>query len=171
MAYRTKTYIAGVWDEDAEVIQQLYKWKDSEWRTFDFVDAHDVTQARDSSLNCSIKRSLKTRLDMSKTFVLVVGNNTKSNRAGGCQYCSNYHRNIYSQASCNHDYSVDYSSYIEYECEQAVKANMKIVVIYNSYLVNKDKCPDILQRIGKHISAHTLQGYWNYNEIRDAICG
>ncbi|MDR2736290.1 MAG: hypothetical protein LBB49_01865 [Gracilibacteraceae bacterium] len=31
-----------------------------------------------SSLKCSIKKSLQTRLDASKTFVLIVGNSTKS---------------------------------------------------------------------------------------------
>ena len=32
-----------------------------------------LTQARDTSLPCSIKKSLKVRLDASKTFVLIVG--------------------------------------------------------------------------------------------------
>ena len=42
-----------------------------------FVDAHELTQARDTSLPCSIKRFLRERLDASKTFVLVVGDKTK----------------------------------------------------------------------------------------------
>ena len=70
MAYRTKTYIAGDWTGDSDAIETLYKWKNSGYLNFDFVDAHSLTQARDSSLNCSIKRSLKERLDASKTFVL-----------------------------------------------------------------------------------------------------
>lgn len=49
----------------------------SNYWSLDFHDAHDLTQARDSSLNCSIKSSLATRLDVSKTFVLIVGNTTK----------------------------------------------------------------------------------------------
>ena len=59
MHYRTKTYIAGDWTGDKTAIEQLYKWKNSDHWSFDFVDAHDLTQARDSSLNCSIKASLK----------------------------------------------------------------------------------------------------------------
>lgn len=69
--------IAGDWTGDKDAIDTLYKWKNSGYLNFDFVDAHSLTQARDTSLNCSIKRSLKERLDASKTFVLVVGANTK----------------------------------------------------------------------------------------------
>lgn len=170
MTYRTKTYIAGDWDGDQTAIKKLYEWKDSDWRTLDFVDAHEYTQARDSSLNCSIKRSLKTRLDVSKTFVLVVGANTRTNRAGSCKYCSNY-SSYYS--SCRSGYGVDYRSYVEYECEQAVKAGMKIVVIYNSTRVDKSKCPDVLQSVGTHLPMMYISGtsrYWNYTAIKNAIC-
>lgn len=170
MTYRTKTYIAGDWDGDQTAIKKLYEWKDSDWRTLDFVDAHEYTQARDSSLNCSIKRSLKARLDISKTFVLVVGEKTKTNRAGSCQYCSNYSP-YYSK--CRSDYSVDYRSYIEYECEQAVKAGMKIVVIYNSLKVDRSKCPDVLASQGTHLPIKYISGtsyYWNYTAIKNAIC-
>lgn len=84
MANRTKTYIAGDWDGDKDAVEQLYKWKNNNHLILDFHDAHDLTQANDSSLNCSIKRSLNTRLDVSKTFVLIVGNNTKTVRSGRC---------------------------------------------------------------------------------------
>ncbi|MDO4842480.1 MAG: hypothetical protein Q3982_07390, partial [Phoenicibacter congonensis] len=90
MAYRTKTYIAGDWDGDKDAIDQLYKWKESKYLSLDFVDAHDLHQARDTSLNCSIKKSLQLRLDVSKRFVLIVGEKTKNLRSGGCQLCSSY---------------------------------------------------------------------------------
>ena len=61
MAYRTKTYIAGDWDGDCDLIKQLYKWNDSDDWNLHFLDAHDVTQARDSSLFCSVKKSLSLR--------------------------------------------------------------------------------------------------------------
>ena len=85
MVYRTKTYIAADWDGDKNAVEQLYKWKNSNYWSLNFHDAHDLTQARDSSLNCSIKTSLAKRLDGSKTFVLIVGNNTKTVRRGSCQ--------------------------------------------------------------------------------------
>ena len=104
MAYRTKTYIAADWDGDKNAVEQLYKWKKSNYWSLDFHDAHDLTQARDSSLNCSIKSSLATRLDVSKTFVLIVGNTTKTVRSGSCQYCGSY--NSWTQ-SCARGHSVD----------------------------------------------------------------
>lgn len=139
MAYRTKTYIAADWTGDKDAVDQLYKWNDSDHWSLSFTDAHDLTQARDGSLNCSIKTSLGTRLDASKTFVLIVGANTKTVRSGGCQYCNSY--NSYT-SSCARGYSVDYRSYIEYECDKAVRDGLKIVVLYNAATVDKTKCPD-----------------------------
>lgn len=146
----------------------------SNWYNLDFVDAHSITQARDSSLNCVIKRSLKQRLDVSKTFVLVVGANTNSVRAGQCTYCSGY-RSYWSSASCSHGYSVDNRSYIEYECQKAKEAGIKIVVLYNYYSVDKSKCPEILRDASIHLPMyyHGIDGksYWNYTAIKEAICG
>lgn len=67
MAYRTKTYIAGDWTGDKDAIDKLHQWNDSNYWSLSFTDAHDLTQSSDSSLNCSIKGSLKTRMDASKT--------------------------------------------------------------------------------------------------------
>ena len=167
--YRTKTYIAADWTNDKEAVDQLYKWKNSDHWSFDFVDAHDLTQSRDSSLNCSIKASLKKRLDASKTFVLIVGEQTNALRSGSCQYCPSYNSWNY---HCTHGYTVDYRSYIEYECEKAFEANLKIVVLYYSTSVNKDKCPSKLKNTGTHIPMMYRKNgelYWNYQEIKEAI--
>lgn len=61
--YRTKTYIAGDWTGDQDLISQLYKWNNDDRLLLNFVDAHELTQARDTSLACSIKRSLSERLN------------------------------------------------------------------------------------------------------------
>lgn len=173
--YRTKTYIAGDWDGDANAIKKLYEWKNSDWYNLDFVDAHSITQARDSSLNCSIKRSLKERLDVSKTFVLVVGANTSSVRAGQCAYCSGYRSFYYSSPSCSHNYTIDNRSYIEYECEKAKEAGINIVVLYNYLTVDRSKCPESIRYVGTHLPMmyRGINGqiYWNYSSIKDAICG
>ena len=76
--YKTRTYIAGDWDNDKDAVDQLHKWNDSNHWSLSFTDAHDLTSSRDSSLNCTIKSSLKTRMNASKTFVLIVGNHTAS---------------------------------------------------------------------------------------------
>lgn len=167
--YRTKTYIAGDWSGDKDAIEQIYKWKDSEYWGLDFVDAHDLTQARDTSLPCSIKASLKKRLDVSKTFVLIVGNDTKKLTKGSCAYCQSYHP--YSHY-CTKGHSISMESFIEYECRQAVKAEMKVVVIYNNSYVNREKCPEDLKDRGVHLPLFVkcLGGYsYNYQNIKRAI--
>ena len=169
MSYRTKTYIAADWTGDNDAVEQLHKWNNSNYWSLSFTDAHDLIQARDESLNCSIKTSLSTRLDLSKTFVLIVGENTNTVRSGSCQYCGSYksHTN-----SCTHGHYVDYRSYIEYECDKAVRDGLKIVVLYNAATVNKSKCPDAVKNIGTHTAMYYYKdGKYccNYQAVKDAI--
>ena len=137
MVYRTKTYIAADWTGDKDAVDQLHKWNNSKYWGLSFTDAHDLTQARDGSLNCSIKASLRDRLNASKTFVLIVGKGTKTLRNGGYQYCGSYNSHT---SSCALVRSVDYRSYIEYECDKAIADGLKIVVLYKAATVNKSKC-------------------------------
>ena len=151
MAYRTKTYIAGDWDGDKDAIDQLYKWKESKYLSLDFVDAHDLHQARDTSLNCNIKKSLQIL------------------RSGGCQLCSSY--NSWTSA-CARGYRVDYRSYVEYECERAKSDGLAIVVLYNSTRVDRDKCPDCIKWFGKHVAMqHYKNGQccWDYRAVKEAL--
>lgn len=169
MTYRTKTYIAGDWTGDKDAIDQLYKWNDSNYWSLHFIDAHNFTQARDGSLNCSIKSSLKTRLDKSKTFVLIVGAQTNVLKAGSCRYCASYKS---SDSPCKRGYSVDCQSYIEYECEQAVAAGIKIVVLYNYARVYKDKCPIAVRDKGQHVAMKTYVdgvSQFDYQAVKAAL--
>lgn len=176
MHSRTRTYIAGDWTGDKDAIQQLYNWNNSNYWNLSFSDAHDLTQARDSSLNCSIKKSLLERLNASKTFILIVGNETANLKAGSCQYCQSY--NSWNSYCARNGYSIDYRSYIEYECEKAYEAyinrEMKIVVLYNSNYVDRNKCPKILRYVGNHVSMVASQSFygeksWNYYPVYNAI--
>ena len=172
MTYRTKTYIAGDWTGDVDLIQQLYKWNDSNYWALHFVDAHNLTQARDTSLPCTIKRSLAERLDASKTFVLVVGSQTNTLTKGSCQHCGSYNSwNHY----CARGHYIDYRSFIQYECEKADRDDLRIVVIYNATSVQKDKCPVALRYKGTHINGYYKGSdgkyYWEYQKIKDAIMG
>ena len=171
MTYRTKTYIAGDWTGDQDLIHKLYEWNNRDDLKLHFTDAHEITQSRDTSLYCSIKRSLSERLDASKAFVLIVGEKTSRLTKGGCHNCSSYdsyHR------SCHRSGRVDYRSYIQYECEEAKKAGINIIVIYNYANVYKSKCPETLRYVGKHINGYSYDYYgvkkWNYSAIRDALC-
>lgn len=167
MTYRTKTYIAGDWTGDKDLIDKLYEWNKSKYWNLSFTDAHELTQARDDSLYCSVKKSLSERLNASKTFVLIVGANTIKLTKGSCKYCSSYNN-----SRCYRGHSVDFRSYINYECDKARKDRLKIVVIYNYASIYKDKCPEAVRYTGKHIPAYFYKdgkAYWNYPDINDAI--
>jgi hypothetical protein len=171
MTYRTRTYIAADWTGDKDAVDQLHKWNDSEYWNLSFQDAHDLTQSRDDSLNCSIKASLAVRLDASKTFVLIIGTDTKSLRSGGCQLCASY--NSWTK-SCARSYNVDYRSYIEYECEKAVRDNLNIVVLYNAATVDKSKCLEIVKNMGKHVAMCYFkngQYNWDYEAVKKVLTG
>ena len=168
MAYRTRTYIAADWSGDRDAVEQLRKWNDGYW-SLSFTDAHDLTKSNDSSLNCSIKSSLKTRMDASKIFVLIVGDNTDTVTAGSCRYCSSY--NSWT-SSCARGHYVDYRSYIKYECDKAIEAGIKIVVLYNSTSVSRNKCPEAVRYKGTHVAmVYRKDGklYWDYNAVKNAL--
>ena len=78
--YRTRTYIAGDWTGDKNLIDKLYEWNNSDYWALHFIDAHELTQSKDTSMYCTIKRSLSERLSISKTFVLIVGEKTNAFR-------------------------------------------------------------------------------------------
>lgn len=169
--YRTRTYIAGDWTGDEDLISSLQRWNENSYWGISFTDAHELTQARDTSLPCSIKKSLKERLDTSKTFVLIVGNDTNNLTKGGCRYCRSYS----TYGGCHRPETVDHRSFIEYECDYACKYALNVVVLYNSCYVDRDKCPDSLSCTGRHLAAvyHGTDDhyYWNVNVIKQAICG
>ena len=168
--YRTKTYIAGDWDHDEDAVNKLHQWNDSNHWSLTFTDAHELTQANDSSLNCSIKASLKKRMDASKRFVLIVGDSTKTVTAGSCVWCGSYNSHTY---ACAKGHSVDYRSYIKYECDKAVEAEIKIIVLFKAATVNKSKCPEAVKNIGIHapMCYRGTDGnlYWDYNSVKKAF--
>lgn len=169
MVYRTRTYIAADWDGDRDAVDQLYKWNDNNYWGLSFPDAHDLQQSRDSSLPCSIKSSLKRRMDASKRFVLIVGDSTDSVTKGSCQHCGSY--NSWT-SSCARLHSIDYRSYIKYECDKAVEAGIDIIVLYNSTSVTKSKCPLKVRYKGNHVPMKCWENgvlKWNYYAVKNAL--
>lgn len=166
---RPYTYIAADWEHDHNAVDILRKWNDDYRRNFSFLDAHELQQSRDESLNCSIKASLSERLGKSYRFILIVGDNTKNLRSGGCQLCPSYHSGIH---TCMRGYNVDYRSYIEFECEKAVRDGMQIRVLYNALNVDFDKCPDVVRRGGLHSAMWKYENgryYWDYDKISSIV--
>lgn len=92
-------------------------------------------------------------------------------RSGSCQYCSSYTK--YSWGSyCARNHSVDLRSYIEYECDKAIEAGIKIVVLYNAGRVDKNKCPQALRNYGNHVPMWYWNDgsyHWDYQAIKNAI--
>lgn len=169
MYYRTRTYIAADWDSDINAVDQLLKWNDSNYWSLSFTNAHDLTQSRDTSNSCNIKRSLATRMDASKLFILIVGENTNNVRSGSCQYCGS--KNSWTGA-CARGNTIDNRSYIEYECEKAVRDQLEIIVLYKSLKVDRNKCPEAVRWLGTHKPMYTYSNgslVWNYTDVKTAF--
>ena len=168
MARRTRVYIAADWDGDNNLVSTLKDWNEDDRLSLSFPDAHDLTQARDESKACSIKKSLYSRLEISKSFVLIVGDQTASLRKGSCQYCPSY------SGWCHRGYSANTKSFIEYECDYAVRHGLKIVVLYNMANPDRQLCPEAVRYKGTHLSAWVYNPFdrkyhWNYQAIKSAI--
>lgn len=162
------TYIAADFDHDKNAVDYIYRLRDKGYLSFH--DAHDIQQSNDSSLPCSIKKSLKKRMDNSYKFVLIVGEKTNFVTKGGCQLCDSYNSHTY---ACARGYTIDYRSYIKYECDKAVEAGLKIVVLYNSTKINRNLCPEIVRWRGTHermiYTGQDGKQYWNKSEIIKAF--
>ena len=169
--YRTKTYIAADFDSDRDIVDLLCKWNNDNRYGLQFSNVHEMTNSRDTSLYCSIKKSLKSRMDISKTFILIVGTKTNSVTKGACHCCPSYYKMFTTQSFCTRSSFnvIDNRSYIKYECDMAIKAGIKIVVLYKSSIVNKYLCPDAIRDKGKHIPIYDACKNVKYLDIKNAI--
>ena len=85
MAYRNGTYVAFAADGNTNILTSDIKyynllkgWHLMKNRTFRFVNPHENgPQLRGESMEGTIKRTLRDRLDNSKRFILLVGNTTR----------------------------------------------------------------------------------------------
>lgn len=181
--YKTFTYIAGDWTGDKAAIDKLHEWNEGRKWGLTCKDVHSETQSSDSSLNCSIKASLRKRMKICKKFVLVVGSETDGLKSGACYTCRWYKKaELYTfMPSCLLNHYVDNRSYIKYECDMAKydydNDDIEIVVLYNSVNVNRNLCPEPLRWIGTHApmkkKVTDYYGYthydWDYDSVKNAI--
>jgi len=118
MAYRNKTYACFDGDTDMRYFNLLKAWHANDRFDFSYFDAHGLTQARDSSTEESIKRSLRERLNNTREFLLLIGENTK---------------NLY--------------RFVRWEIEVALKLDLPIIAVNLNGMREMDAklCPPILK--------------------------
>ena len=167
MIYRTKTYIAADWETDKNAVDILNYWNNSNHWGLSFGDAHELSQCRsDSTNNCNIKKNCSQNLEHSKCFVLIVGEHTKTLRAGYCMYCKSHNY-------CSYTYKTN-KSFVEFECDYSVRNGLPIIVLYNSTYVDKKKCIDSVVNIAKcHVPMirRNFNGdlEWDYQSVKAAF--
>lgn len=126
MAYRNKTYVAFDADSDIRYYRLMQAWKQNDGTNFDFNDAHDINDIRTWSTEESKKAALQERIRNSKVFVLLVGEKTKFQ-----------------------------NTYVRWECEQAIKREMPVIVVNLSGAreIDQNRCPLILRdQLAVHVS-------------------
>lgn len=118
MAYRNKTYVCFDGDNDIQYYRLMCAWKQNNGIEFSFYNAHDLSQARDSSQEASIKAQLRERLKNSKVMVVLIGENTK---------------NLY--------------KFVRWEMEQALIMGLPIIAVNLNKLKEQDNnlCPAIIR--------------------------
>ncbi|MEU4194896.1 TIR domain-containing protein [Kribbella sp. NPDC026611] len=85
MSYRNKTYIAFA-SEDIKRYYLMKAWRASEHIEFDFFDAHDLYEARDTSTDESIKARLRERMKNAKQFVLLGSSSARKKGGNGTSF-------------------------------------------------------------------------------------
>lgn len=105
-------------DNDIHYYRLMTAWHANEKFDFTFVNAHYITQARDTSSEETIKRSLRTKLNASDVFIVLVGKSTK---------------NFY--------------KFVRWEIEVALEKGIPIIVVNldGERAMNDNLCPPILR--------------------------
>jgi hypothetical protein len=121
MGYRNKTYLCFDGDNDIHYYYLMKAWKHNQrdfFKEFDFYDAHDINTARDTSTEDTIKRRLLERLNNSKLFVVLIGDQT---------------RFLY--------------RFVKWEIEQAIKQDIPIIGVNlnGKREIDEEKCPPVLR--------------------------
>ncbi len=126
MAYRNKTFVSFDGDTDMHYYRLMTAWHQNDNTPFNFYNAHELKQSRDSSSEVTIKSSLADRLRNSKSFVLLVGEKT--------QY-------LY--------------KFVRWEIEQALSRDLPIIAVNlnGSRSMDPDRCPPLLKdSLAVHVS-------------------
>lgn len=125
MAYRNKIYVSMDADNDLHYYFLMKAWKQNDYTSFDFYDAHDINKILDKSEE-SIKKGLQERLRNTKIFVLLVGEHT---------------RYLY--------------KYVRWEIQEAIKRDLPCIVVNlnGKRTMDSQRCPAIIRdELAVHVS-------------------
>ena len=145
MAYRNKVFVSFDGDNDIHYYRLMKAWKQNDRTEFNFFNAHDIKQARDTSLELSIKRSLRDRLLNSKIFVVLIGERTRY-----------------------------LTKFVRWEMEQALSLELPIIGVNLNGLrqQDSDRCPPIIKNelviyvsFNAAILQHALE-HWPESSVR-----
>lgn len=118
MPYRNKVFVSFDGDNDIHYYRLMKAWKQNDNSTFNFIDAHDLNTALDTSSEATIKRRLSERLSNSKVVVALIGSHT---------------RYLY--------------RFVRWELEQAINRDIPIIGVnlngWRSYDANR--CPPVIR--------------------------
>lgn len=118
MAYRNKTYVCFDGDTDMKYYNLMKAWKQNDNTDFNFYDAYELNNARDTSLEQSIKNQLRERLKNTKLFVVLLGEHTKY-----------------------------LTKFVKWEMEQAISLKLPIIVVNLNQRrdVDNERFPNVLK--------------------------
>jgi Thoeris protein ThsB, TIR-like domain len=80
VAYRNKTFVSFA-SEDIRAYWLMCAWRANKKIAFNFLDAHDLNTALDTSQPETIRRRLRERLANTKQVVLLIGDGTRATAA------------------------------------------------------------------------------------------
>ncbi len=144
MAYRNKVYVSMDADNDIRYYYLMKAWKQSDYSSFNFYDAHDINNIYDKS-EASIKAGLQERFRNTKVFVLLVGEHT---------------RYLY--------------KYVRWEIEQAINRKIPCIVVNlnGKRYLDETRCPALIKNeLAIHISfnskilEYALENWPEYDNI------
>jgi hypothetical protein len=85
LAYRNKTFVSFA-SEDINSYRLMTAWRSNKHIDFQFIDAHDLNVALDTSQPETIRRRLRERFANTKQVVLLVGDDTRAVAARSARF-------------------------------------------------------------------------------------
>jgi hypothetical protein len=126
MPYRNKVYVCFDGDKDIHYYRLMQAWHQSDHTSFNFYDAHQLNQARDTSTEASIKAQLKVRFQNTREFIVLIGESTRY-----------------------------LTKFVKWEMEQALALNLPIIAVNLNGLRQQDpdRCPPTIRdALAIHVS-------------------